>query len=118
MDTPTPTETDRKSAVPCSALLGVSRSINGQRLEMAAVGVPALANGCPELCEGCGEPKLYRGREASSLVACKKCVRKLRWLNDARSGPDAMMWENRMAVVLMWMREAADTPNEKHERRA
>lgn len=78
---------------------------------MAEVGVPSLCNGCPALCEGCGEPKLHRGKEASSLVACSKCVRKLRWLNDARKGPDAMIWERRMAVVLMWMREAADTPN-------
>lgn len=95
-----------------SALLGVSRSINGRRMAIAAVGVPALANGCPELCEGCGEPKRHLGREASGFVACNKCVRKLKWLNDARTGPElrttAVMWENRMAVVLMWMREAAE----------
>lgn len=98
-----------------SALLGVSRSANDQRMELAVVGVPSLCNGCPELCEGCGEPKLYRGREATSLVACKKCARKLKWLHDARRGPDAMVWESRMAVVLMWMREA-NTPNDRTER--
>ena len=97
-------------AVGSTDLLGVSRSINDQRMEPATIGVPSLCNGCPELCEGCGEPKLYRGREATSFVACRKCSRKLKWMNDARTGPDAMMWENRMAVVLMWMREAS-SPN-------
>jgi len=99
-------------------LLGASISANDQPMETATVGVPSLCNGCPELCEGCGNPKLYRGREATSLVACKKCARKLRWLNEARNGPRAMIWENRMAVVLMWLRGAEnDNLAEKRRRK-
>lgn len=104
-------QTASDKAVVCKELLGVTSSINGLRLTPATIGVPSLCNGCPELCEGCGEPKLHRGKEASSLVCCNACYRKLpAWLKDARHGENSMMWENRMAVVLMWMREA-NTPN-------
>jgi hypothetical protein len=94
------------------ALLGVAMSANGQCLQEATIGVPSLCNGCPPLCEGCGEPKLHRGKEATSLVCCSSCYRKLpAWLKDARSSGKALMWENRMAVVLMWMRDAS-SPND------
>jgi hypothetical protein len=68
--------------------------------------VPALATGCPPLCEGCGEPKLYRGREATSLVCCSACWKKLpKWMREASMNGGGMLWENRIAVTLRWMRE-------------
>jgi len=106
-------QTEIEPQVRCDDLLGVTSSINGLRLTPATIGVPSLCNGCPELCEGCGAPKLHRGKEASILVCCNACYRKLpAWLKDARAGENSIMWENRMAVVLMWMREA-NTPNDK-----
>ena len=100
-------------------LLGVSSSLNGEhQLRETTVGVPELANGCPPLCEGCGEQKLHNGKEASSLVCCNDCYRKLpKWLKEARMGDGSMVWENRLALMLVWMREA-NTPNDKLSRAA
>lgn len=97
--------------------LGVSVSVNGHAMEQAVVNVPALSSGCPPLCEGCGETKLYRGREATSLVCCSSCWSKLpKWMRDAFATDcrrpavadphGASIWENRIAVALMWMKEA------------
>jgi hypothetical protein len=91
--------------------LGVSVSINESAMKSATIGVPALASGRPTLCEGCGEPKLYRGREATSLVCCSACWQKLpKWMRKASKNGGGMLWENRIAVTLLWMREASINP--------
>jgi hypothetical protein len=96
-----------------TAWLGVSVSVNGSNMTEATVGVPALANGCPPLCEGCGEPKLYRGREATSLMCCSACWQRLpKWMREASTNGGVLLWENRIAVTLLWMREAS-SPNAK-----
>jgi hypothetical protein len=64
-------------------------------------------------CEGCGEEKTYRGKEASSFVACQRCFKKLpEWLRNAfvnsginpQGGPT--LWETRLREYLRWMAEA------------
>lgn len=76
-------------------------------------GVPRLCN--KSACEGCGNEKLYRGKEASSLVCCRECWKKLpKWMrdqfttnhkrHDASHGPT--IWENRIAVTLLWLKDA------------
>jgi len=81
---------------------------------LALDGVPSLCDN--SYCEGCGNTKTYRGREASSFVYCSDCKKLIpRWMREAfetssarpESTPNgATIWENRIAVTLRWMREA------------
>lgn len=75
-------------------------------------------------CVGCGNEKRHRGKPASSLVCCRACWRKLpAWVKDAfmedhrlpESGPEhgATIWQNRLSILLQWMRESDNMAKHK-----
>ena len=76
-------------------------------------GIPSLCSS--SYCVGCGNQKLYRGKDASSLVCCNDCWKKIpkrmreQFTNDHKR-PDmthgATIWENRIAVTLLWFKDA------------
>jgi len=70
-------------------------------------------------CVGCGDAKTYRGEEFETMVCCHACWRRLpKWLiraylEDTRRPEGghpfaSTVWENRIAVILVWRREAID----------
>jgi hypothetical protein len=63
---------------------------------------PSLCSASDGYCKGCGEPK-----ESSSLVCCRGCWRRLpKWLRHAFTREPCAKWENRIAAILIWTREA------------
>lgn len=69
-------------------------------------------------CVGCGEVKKYRGKPASSLIACNSCFKSLpKWMRDAfmldhtrptlGSPVGATVWQNRIGVFLAWKNETS-----------
>jgi hypothetical protein len=80
-------------------------------------GLQIVALDQSEQCVGCGNEKRYRGKPASSIVCCGACFRRLpEWARDAfmtdyrrpECGPEhgATIWQNRLSLMLQWMREA------------
>ncbi len=78
-------------------------------------GVPALDQS--RECAGCGGMKKY-----SSLIACHRCFAKLpKWMREAfvnsaarplEGHPHAAtIWQNRIAVTLLFLREANENPS-------
>lgn len=90
-------------------------------------GLKIVAVDQSEECLGCGNYKKHRGRPVSSIVCCGDCWRRLpQWAkdgfaNDSRrpeAGPEhgPSIWQNRLSVLLQWMRDA-DSPNVKTDSR-
>lgn len=85
--------------------------------------VPALDQ--DDECVGCGNVKTYNGKPASSLIACRQCFRRLpKWMREAFNRDHARptigtatIWQNRIAVALVWMRES-DEENPEAEPRS
>ena len=80
-------------------------------------GVSIVALDQSEECVGCGNEKRHRGKPAESIVCCRECWRRLpQWARDAfmndhrrsEAGPEhgPTIWQNRLSVLLQWMRES------------
>lgn len=65
---------------------------------------PSLCNS--NECVGCGESKTHRGKPVSSIICCNDCWKKIpKWIRDQFIKQASMEWENRIASLLVWLRE-------------